>query len=486
MILVYLALVCLLGIGLVRWLLPAPLRWSVHNVLVISLGGGAGIGIASFLYFLCLALFGPKIVVLAAVEAAALAAALLAGILVKRRGTRLDWAPGPPPPWYLTGAFGVALASALLMFLFYALYKPHGEWDAWSIWNLRARFFFRAGEFWKDAFSRQIGWSHPDYPLMLPGITAMCWTLARAESTLAPVGVAFLFVFGLAGILIATLGILRGKTQAVVAGIVLLGTTSVVVIGANQYADIPLSYFILATLALLCLQERHPTDLRFSILAGLTAACAAWTKNEGLLFLGAVIVARALAIARYGNRAVLTRQLLRLASGLVGPLAVIAFFKLRFAPPNDLLDRQPHQIVAHLADIGRWITVLEGYIMAPFRIGNFLIPIVLVLGLYWYLVRFKVEERDRPALATILFALALTLAGEFVVYVALPGDVVWQLDTSLERLFLQLWPAGLLGFFLAANSPQLIGKSKTAEKPKGVEKKKPSKRATKPGRRAAG
>jgi hypothetical protein len=486
MILLYLALVWFVGIGLVRWLFPAPPRWSVHNVLLISLGAGVGIGIASFLYFLCLALFGPKIVVLAAVEGAALVAALLLGILAKRRGTLLDWAPGPPSPWYLTAAFGVALASALIMFIFYALNKPHGEWDAWSIWNLRARFFFRAGEFWRDAFSNRIDWSHPDYPLMLPGIVAMCWTLARAESTLAPVTVAFLFVFGLAGVLISTLGALRGKTQAFLAGIVLLGTTSVVVIGANQYADIPLSYYILLTLALLCFQERYPDDLRFSILAGLATGCAAWTKNEGLLFLVAVILARALAILRYGNRAVLTRQLLRLGAGLLAPLAVIVFFKLRFAPPNDLLARQPRQILAHLAGVGRWITVAEGYVKTPFRIGNFLIPIVLVLGLYWYLVRFKVEERDRPALATILFALGLTLAGEFAVYVAFPGDVVWQLNTSLERLFLQLWPAGLLAFFLAADSPQLLGKPKAAEKSRAVEKKKPSKGAPKPARRAAG
>lgn len=466
MTLLYLALVCLAGCGLLRWLFPAPLRWSLHNALLVSLGAGVGIGIASSLYFLSLALFGPKILALATVEGAMLAAALSLGALVKRRGTLLNWAPSPATPWYLTATFGLALSSAVSMFIFYAITKPHGEWDAWSIWNLRARFLFRAGEFWRDAFSSQVGWSHPDYPLMLPGVVAMCWTLARAESTLAPVAIALLFTFGLAGVLVSTLGILRGKTQAVIAGVVLLGSVSVVVNGANQYADIPLSYFILATLGLLCLQERYPEDLRFSILAGLTAGLAAWTKNEGLLFLVAAIAARASAIVRYGNRAVLTRQLVRLAIGLVGPLGAIALFKLRFAPPNDLLARQPRQILAHIADIGRWIYALEAYVKASFRIGSFLIPIVLVLALYWYLVRFKVDPRDRPALATILFALCLTLAGEFAIYIAFPGDEVWQINTSLERLLLQLWPSGLLAFFLALNTPQLAGKSKAAAKGK--------------------
>jgi len=152
-------------------------------------------------------------------------------------------------------------------------------------------------------------------------------------------------------------------------------------------------------------------------------------------------------------------------------VAVIAFFKLRFAPPNDLLARHPRQIVTHVADIGRWITVLEGYVQETFRIGYFLIPIVLVLALYLYLMRFKVAQQQRPAIATILVALGLTLAGEFAIYVALPGDASWQVQTSFERLLLQLWPSGLLAFFIAANTPQLYAK------PKGVEKVKPAKKA---------
>jgi len=468
MILLYLALAWLIGLGLLRWLFPAPWRWSLQNAFLLSLSAGVGIGIASTLYFLTLALLGPKLPALAAVEGVALMAALALGVLVRRRGTELRWAPGPPTPWHFTAALGIALASAITIFIFCTLTKPHGEWDAWAIWNLRARFLVRAGEFWRDAFSNQMAWSHPDYPLLIPGIVALCWTMAHSESMLASAAVAFLFTFGAAGVLIATLGILRGKTQACIAGIVLLCSVSVVVNGANQYVDVPLSFFVLAALGLLCVQERHPEDLRFSFLAGLTAGLAAWTKNEGALFLVALIAARAWAMARYGNRAALLPQFLRIAAGLAAPLAVIVFFKLRLAPGNDLLSRQPGQIAAHLADIGRWITVLEAYIVEPFRIGTFLIPIVLLLALYWYLLRFKVEPQDRPVLATILLTLGLTLAGEFAIYVALPGDPSWQLNTSFDRLLLQLWPSGLLAFFFAVNTPQLQMKSKAKPAKKAI------------------
>lgn len=465
MIFLYLALAWLIGLGLLRWLFPSPWRWSLQNALVLALSVGVGIGIASCLYFVTLALLGPKVLFFAVVEGAVLAAALALGILGQRHGTLLEWAPGPPTPKYFTAALAVALASAITIFIFCTLSKPHGDWDAWAIWNLRARFLVRAGEFWRDAFSNQLAWTHPDYPLLIPGIVALIWTLAHSESMLAAAAVAFLFTFGLAGLFIATLGVLRGKTQAFIAGIVLLCGVSLIVTGANQYADVPVSFFVLATLGLLCLQERYPEDLRFTILAGLTAGFAAWTKNEGVLFLVALIVAKAWAMVRYGNRTRLIPQFLRLATGLAAPLAVILFFKLRFAPANDLLSRKPGQIMAHLTDISRWITVLEAYIVQPFRIGTFrigsiLAPIVLLLGLYWYLLRFKVDSRDRPALATILGTLAITLAGEFAIYVALPGDPSWQINTSFERLLLHLWPSGLLAFFLAVNIPQLEMKAK--------------------------
>jgi hypothetical protein len=479
MSLIYLVLACFIGVGLLRWMFPAPPKWSLHSAWLLSVGAGLGIGIASSLYFLCLASVGPRIAVVAGVEAAALLAVVILVVLIKRNGTQFSWAAGPPMPLYLVIICGAVCASAVIMFVVYTLTKPHGEWDAWSIWNLRARFLYRGGDAWKNAFSSQIGWSHPSYPVLWPGIVALCWTLARNDSTLAPAAVAFIFVFGAAGVLVSSLGILRGKTQAMIAGIVLLGGSQFITFGANQYADIPVGYFIVTALALLCLQDRFPGDARFSIMAGLMAGFAAWTKNEGLLFLAAVTVARAWALWRYGAKERLKGQLLRFVAGFAAPLAIVVFFKLRYGTADDLLSKQPRQIFAHLADFGRWITLTEAYVKAPFHVGAFLVPIVLVLAVYWYLVRFKVDERDRPALATIIGAIGLTLAGEFLIYVAFPDDMIWQINTSLERLFLQMWPAGLLAFLLAASPPQIVEVVKEAAKAQ------PAKRASKPARRAA-
>jgi len=459
-----LLLVWLMGCALLRWMFPAPLGWSLHNVFLCSLGAGVGIGIASCLYFLCLGTIGPNVVVIALVEAVAMAGILALAILSKRSDPAFEWAPGPAVPKYLAGLFLLAVAIGLTVFVVYTMNKPHGEWDAWSIWNMRARFFVRAGQFWKDAFTSDLAWSHPDYPLLLPGIVAMLWTLAHTGSTAAPIGVAFLFGLGTAGLLISTLGILRGKAQAFVAGILLIGTVSFVENAANQYADIPLSFAILASLALLCLQDRHPEDLRFSLLAGLVAGFAAWTKNEGLMFLAVLIVARIVALVRHGNRGAMLPQLLRFAAGCLPPLAVIAFFKLRFAPANDLMGRPMHDVIAHATDIARWVTTVQGFIKAALITGGFLVPLALLMAAYWFLVRFNVEARDRLSLGTLVITLSLMLIGDFAVYVLLTGDVAWQMNTSLERLFMQLWPSALLAFFLAANPPRLVASRVVAKR----------------------
>jgi len=73
----------------------------------------------------------------------------------------------------------------------------------------------------------------------------------------------------------------------------------------------------------------------------------------------------------------------------------------------------------------------------------------------FYCVAGKEDRRaEQPGLPTSVLALALTLAGYFVVYVITPYDIYWHLRFSLGRLFLQLWPATLFLFFLAVTGPQ--------------------------------
>jgi hypothetical protein len=485
MLLVWLAAIWLAGFGLVRWMFPQPLRWSLHNILLFSLGIGMGAGVASCVYFLVLLFVGPGFTVLASATGAVVGIGVALGLLAKKHGTLLDWAVGsdgdPAIPWYVTALFVASIALALTMFLGAVTYNPHGDEGAWSVWNLRARFLFRAGAFWRDAFASDLNWSHPDYPLMLPGLVALCWKLSGQESTDAPIAIAFLFALGTAGLLVTTLGALRGKTQALLGGTLLLGTASFIALSAALYSDVPLSFYILATIALLCFQDRYPDDLRFSVLAGFMAGFAAWARNDGIIFVAAVIVARAIAMFRF-RRELLGPQLLRLALGLAAPLAVVITFKLRVGGPSDLSSVPASAILQHLADPSRWIVTVEALVVELLNFGRFLIPIALALALYWYLVRFRVAERDRASLATAFIALPVTLAAQLVLDILYVDNLSVEIGTSFERILLQLWPAVLLVFFLASGPLRLAAKETMIRKAKVP----PAKRKmTNPGRSVA-
>lgn len=471
MILLCLAGIWLAGFGLMRWMFPQPLRWSLHNILLFSLAIGAGAGFASCIYFLALLLAGPSLAVLASATGAFVLIAVLAGFLGPGQGPAFEVADGPQVPRYLVVVFAAAAALALVMFLGAVAYNPHGDEAAWSIFDLRARFLFRAGAAWRIAFSHDLAWSHLDYPLLVPSLVALCWKLAGGESTAAPVAIAFLFGLGTMGVSIATLAILRGKLQALLGGTLLLGTASFVALAASLYADVPLSFYIVSALALICLQDRYPENGRFSVLAGLMAGFAAWARNEGLIFVAVLLIARAFALARSPRRAAIFPELRRLVVGAVAPLAVVLAFKTRVAPPSEYFSVPASVLLHHLADIGRWVTLIEGLVIALFTFGRFLIPIALVLALYAYLVRFRPESlgrdsRDRASLVTIAAALSLTLGVQLLIDLLYDANLPLEIGTSGERIIMQLWPAAVLAFFAAANSPQLENLKPAARKAK--------------------
>jgi putative copper export protein len=59
-----------------------------------------------------------------------------------------------------------------------------------------------------------------------------------------------------------------------------------------------------------------------------------------------------------------------------------------------------------------------------------------------------------------IIVLLLMLSGYFMVYIITPHDLNWHLNTSLERLFLQLLPSVIFIFFMNLNNIEVITKTK--------------------------
>lgn len=470
-------LVCFLsGFFAVSLLWPRRLNTAAAVLVRLCLAYGFGAALSSCWFFLWLCVGGahdafPLTFILPEI----LITALL-GYLCFRRGFALSEPPFTQSETsnvdglgtLLLGAiFGVVLLFAIGSFIFIALRSPHGEFDAVSIWNLRARFLARGTAHWRDAFSDSLSLPHPDYPLLLPTTVARLWKYLGTEALWAPMSAAFLITFSSLGVVCSSLALLRNKQVAYLAGIVVLGVNMFVALGAWQYADTTVGLFILSTLILTAIYDSAPKreNSGLLVLAGATAAFCAWTKNEGQLFLLVFVVTRlCFSLLRQGWKASISEGTAIMA-GVLPVLAVIAYFKLAVTPANYFLLAgndssgpmryflEPGTVAQKVADPTRYRIIAQAIVEQVLRFGArktlgitpLLVLYVVLVGVYKTSI-IKIEDS-----AAILL---LMLAGYFVVYLTTPLVLVFQLQTSLSRLLLQLWPSAVFVLFMATSSQE--------------------------------
>ena len=480
-----------LGIGVLitAIFIPSGERKTAGIAVRLFTGGGLGIGISSCVYYLCLLLGIARYV--AAIDVA-LCLVLGAIALMGRRKGDPGKQAGPPPG--RTGAaaglrrpgrtfanrgqrdflgsliafvFAVELVAFAVSLAVSFLKEPHGRWDAWLIWNMHARFLYRGGDLWREAFAGGLDWSHWDYPLLLPLSIARGWTYAGGEGILFPAALGIIFTLLTLGLLAAALALLRDRTQGYLAAMILMGTPFFITMGTAQFADVPFAFFALAALVMLFVTGRSPESPGPLILAGVAAGLSAWTKNEGLLF--ALIVALILAgtAARAGGWRRAFKRGGWFLAGALPVLIIVIDFKTRLAPTNDIMAGVGLAAIwDKLLDWGRYAAIAKAFFVTGIsftqgaidvRVGMTLAPgavSVLLLAVYLGLTGIGIAEKERGPLLQAAAILALTLTGYFFVYVVTPLDLYWHLVTSLNRLFLQLWPGAIFVAFLAAGIPR--------------------------------
>jgi len=435
-----------------------PLRSSsvYDRLLRASLSAGFGVGIFSVIFFLALVL---GLTHLLAADLFVFAALLAVFLVLRARPTPAINLPRAQesidlPRWLrlvLRESFWFALAAALYTAILRSIVHPQGDgWDAFAIWNLHARFLFRGGQHWRDGFSPLIPWSHPDYPLLVPSAVAHFWSALGHESTAVPAVIGLVFTFGTLGLLVSALAIFRGPTLAMLGGLALASTPYFIEQGSAQYADVPLSFFFLAVMVLLRLAGHDGADpAPFGrsgplALAGIAAGFAVWTKNEGMLFLLATVMAEVLVAARQRRR-----FLLIFLPAIAPFLLLVGWFKHSIAFPNELFSNR--SIVLHkMLDPSRYWAIFRWMARDFLRFGQWWpVPATLLgIGFYFALLDRRKSQTGYNIQASLL-TLAFTSAGYFAIYVITPYDLYWHLRFSLNRLFLQLWPCAIFLFFLA-------------------------------------
>ncbi len=330
------------------------------------------------------------------------------------------------------------------IFYFDSIKEPHGLWDAWSYWNMKAKFIARAPTVWTNCFSQFNAEDfHGDYPLLQSAFIARCWMLIGNETVWIPIASAFVFTFCTIGLLSSAVKYFTNKTQGLIAGLILLCTPFYVTMGDSQYADVTLGFFFLATFVMLAFADNVQENKKYFLIAsGIFATMAAWSKNEGLLFLLCLIVARV--VVKIKSPRFLWQELKYIFLGMLPILLLIIYYKMAVAPTNDLLKSHDVSAMHKVVDwerykiIGAWflerVTNFGEWIVNPWWI--FLIVIV-VNG---------ISNKNNIAYGFVL--ILLMLIGYFYSYIISYHDLQFHLSTSLHRLFFQLFPSFIFLFFL--------------------------------------
>jgi len=429
------------------YLLLAPVRrGGASQAYAIALSIGVGLGIASCTFFLALVLFDGRRAGAMAIDALLFVCALI----VWRRcaappATR-------PAPWssnqrLLAVAVVCAATAGATSFLANTLDSPHGNWDAWATWNVRARWLAEAGSAWRTSFAKPT--MHGDYPLLLPATVARLWVYAGADAPFVPAAVAAAYATALVLLLYAALAALRGRAQGLIGALCLLGTPVFLRVAPWQYADVPLAFNLLAVITSLALYDRDPTRGRpLLVWAGVAAGLAAWTKNEGMmLLLGIVGVRAVLLIAR---RPADLRGAAWFAAGLLPPAATVLYFKWRLAPRLGQFGQPLGTLADRLFDLERYGAILRA---AAFELARGMGPLLLGLTVYALLLGRTREPGARRLAARVAPILAFAALGYGFTYLTNRAQLAWLLTFSMDRLQLQIWPSVLLAILLYLASP---------------------------------
>jgi len=426
-------------------------RSFCKSLLIIAIAFGCGIGLTSIFAFIRVWMNNGLPRYFAIIESVVLLIILVlaiiwnrtrqkaTGSLVEESFRPIDRAQSPAWQPYLTGAFIITTVLAIATMIVMSKAAPHGRWDAWCIWNLRARFLYLGGDNWQRVFDPAINWSHPDYPLLLPMTIARGWHYAGNASTTIAAGVSITFAlagtFAIAGVV----GILRGQTMGLLAGMLVIGSKYFIRHGAYQYADTPLAfYFVLALGSLLLIAESKQHRISLWLLVGLMCGHAAWTKNEGLPFAIVCGVLVGVLALRHLEAAERLRPCSAFVLGALPGVLITLLMKALLAPPNDLMSSQDQ--FTQLTSIERYQKIAAFLMRSTLSFGEGVLLLTLTLAGLLCLGR-RCARRTVAYGSAVVVAMAITY---FLVFLLTPHDLDWHLTTAAKRLILQLFPCVVL------------------------------------------
>jgi hypothetical protein len=319
--------------------------------------------------------------------------------------------------------FVAALAVTTTAIVQRLQHHPYGDWDAWSMWNARAK-YLAGGETWRYSVAPELIGKHSDYPLLLPAVVAAI-SRFTGDVNLAGRAVALGSFLAVVALAVGAMAWRRETAAALIGGSILLASKLYAGEATSQYADVPLSLLFLA--AIVCLSGA--ANPRLAAAAGFFASLAAGTKDEGLLFIAFGGLGAAIAGGRRGVAAY--------CAGAAPLAMLIVYFKLMIAPAvaTPLGTQSLADLLGKAADLSRYASIWSRMSAPLWQMAP---PVALLV----LLVLLRGVSITRSA-AAIWIVLALQWASYCIVFLLTQVDLDWLLNAAVDRLVCQLWPSAV-------------------------------------------
>jgi hypothetical protein len=401
--------------------------------LAPALGSGT---IGLLLFWISLLGFAPSRAIVLTIGLAALAALLFLKSKKRLAPARLlagDWKKND---WWTAAPVSIILL-ALFMIVSNAVSTPLMEWDAFAIWGLKAKVvadqpLLPAPPYFHDL---TFSYSHLDYPLMLPFLTAGGYaTMGTIDDHVGKLVSAFLDALTVP---LVYLG-LRWKLKRMPAcclSAILAALPAMFRYAGVGCADVLLTMYYAGSIFYVAkwIEEGQWKDLMLAILF---SSFAAFTKNEGAvlaLFNGSII----LAIGVRGNPRRNAVGAVAFAAGTLALSAPWVLWSRNLPHSHEDYSSRLLSLPAHLPALKQVIPAMlrETVNLHEWGLVWYMTAIIALLG--W-------RAFGRPPVLALWILLALHLAVYAAIYCVTPWNLDLLLSITLDRLLFCCLPPLLL------------------------------------------
>lgn len=326
--------------------------------------------------------------------------------------------------------------------------EPYGMWDAWAIWNLKAKSITNEFLFGNQVNFANEYWPHKDYPLGLPLFHSSIAILVGGWSEWISYGIQVLFFIAIGFVfLLYSHSKKLHYVYLMLPLLVLAMNSQVLAIASDLCAEMALSCFLI--LIYYSLIRKSETDLKtdsyfVALNYGMVFATPLIVKNEGLIYVGVILFLYSI-VCVLSNRSVdknRSTQAKNLFYTLLPPILITLLLTYWKYQGNQLIpeDFNRGDVAGKLTwelILGKLSFINIYFFTFQFSMMSGIFFIAIVLGLFVKRIGFIIAA---------LHMLIILIVYNFL-FIISNKDISWHLNTAYVRIHSSLIaPAIFLGW----------------------------------------